>query len=319
MADIPSTICINPSDFNNRVPSFFPANGRYYGFSNRNADGNYCFNLLPVFGGNRRKRNRVIGCIDPDALAFFAAVVANGGSLTDLEKATICQYVKDLKSSDIWNSELADYPMVGGTSNSCSVNLKKPGTFDLTFVNTVSGDFTSNGWKPNGVNSYARTGLDPSIVTPEYVGLEYYSREDANGALVDIGCYDGANYALLSANLSTSAYFFGYTGLPAPANTVVGAVSKGDFFGSIKDEAGSFVQRLFKNGTQIASANEMVGVYPSFEIYLGCYNSSGVATAFTTRQCAGTAILDATTFDDTKVLAFYNARQAMNTTLGRQV
>ena len=94
-------------------------------------------------------------------------LVAAGITDTTIKQA-IWKLTKDLIENNLWSKLNAVYPFVGGTATTCKFNLINPidsdAAFRLTFNNTVSGDFTANGWQGNGVNSYANTHIAPNTL-----------------------------------------------------------------------------------------------------------------------------------------------------------
>jgi len=98
-----------------------------------------------------------------DAQAFITAA-----SITDAtQKNAITTLVNDLKGYGIWTKMKAIYPFVGGTASQHRFNLKSPRTsasdFYLTFFG--GGTHTSNGYVMNGVDSYANSSFNPSLIS----------------------------------------------------------------------------------------------------------------------------------------------------------
>lgn len=256
---------------------------------------------------------------DVDAQLFFDTIDARGGSLTGNEKYAINAYVIAAKNdaNAWWNDTHADYPMVGNTAISCAVNLRNPGTFDLTFANTVAGDFTNTGWTPNGTTSYGRTALTPSTtLTLNSVALEYYSRTNIGEASNDMGCQNGSTQRILMFIRHTAAletFFDCY-------NTTTGRINV-DQPSSLGGY--SFVRRsstdaeVYRNGVSYGSIATGGGTQPTFEIYIGAQNNTGSPIQFNTKETAGAGIFDGLT--TAKVLAQYTARQGLNQKLGREV
>ena len=94
--------------------------------------------------------------VDPDAQAFITAAAITNPT----QQAAINTLVVDLKGYNIWTKFKAIYPIVGGVASSHAVNLKTPGTFNLTF---------GTGWTHNSngmtsLNTFAQTGIQPSTV-----------------------------------------------------------------------------------------------------------------------------------------------------------
>jgi hypothetical protein len=259
---------------------------------------------------------------DADAQTYFNSVVAAGGSLSETEKGAANVYVLAMKSAGIWTSPLiADYPMLGGTSASQKINLKNPGTFDLIFVNTVAGDHTANGWLPNGTTSYARTGITPGthISSANAFCVEFYSRTDIAGS-VTFGCITTAGTQLLqgrvlgasSANPCLHDCFNSTVGRLLGGTVITSASSQ------IFDRISATEHRIFINGTSHITNATGGGTLPTHEIYVGGRNNAGTADAFDSKQCAGFGVYNGG-LTQAQALAQYNARQAMNTTLSRQV
>lgn len=265
----------------------------------------------------RHRRNKEH--IDPDALSFFSAIEEGGGEISRQERRAVSDYVKQAKNDPNawWDSTHADYPMVGGTAASCAVNLKNPGTFDLTWVNTVAGDFTSTGWTPNGVNSYARTGLLPSaVLTLNSVTLEYYSRDNTNEAAIDMGCLDGFTkmVELIVRNGGNTIWSAHNDNVVQGRLTAAQADASGGITAS-RNGAGSSV--LYRKGVSYGSIGTSGGTLPAYEIIIGARANAGVISLYSTKESAGNLVADGLTA--AQALAQYNARQAMNTALSRQV
>ena len=255
--------------------------------------------------------------LDPDAQAFIDAIYTAGGSLSNLEENAINIYVIDAKNNvnAWWNSTLADYPMVGGTMESCKINLKNPGTFDIDFVNTVNGDFVSTGWTPNGSTSYARTGLIPSAqMIINHSHMEYYSRTNILEGGFDMGVLSGG-YFILIIRRTNLAYLECYSNF---GNGLIDEANNNSAISLIGSRISNVDLKLIKDGIQLGSTvTGTAGTLPTKEIYIGCYNNNGVPAFFNTKESAGNQIGHGLTI--LQALAQYNARQLMNTTLSRQV
>lgn len=109
-------------------------------------------------GSNNATSNTItpIAAVDPDAQAFITAA-----SITNpTQQSAIIQLVTDLKGYSIWTKMKAIYPIVGGVASSHAVNLKSPGTYNLTF----SSGWTHNANGMTSLNAFAQTGIQPSTV-----------------------------------------------------------------------------------------------------------------------------------------------------------
>jgi hypothetical protein len=109
-----------------------------------------------------------------DAQAFITAA----GITDPTQQSAIITLVADLKGYSIWTKFKAIYPIVGGIASSHAVNLKTPGTFNLTYAVGVT--HSSTGMIGNGTSRYANTQLTPSTLplTLNSTHYGYYSRTD---------------------------------------------------------------------------------------------------------------------------------------------
>ena len=99
---------------------------------------------------------------DTDALAFFSAAGITDGT----QKSAVNQLVKDLKAGGLWTKMYAIYPFVGGSATSHKFNLKNPVDSDAAYRLVFNGGWThtSSGILANGVNGFANTFLNASLV-----------------------------------------------------------------------------------------------------------------------------------------------------------
>jgi hypothetical protein len=250
---------------------------------------------------------------DADATAFFTAA-----SITDTtQKNAVNTLVLSLKSANIWTKMKALYPVVGGVASSHAVNLKQPGTFNLSFA--TGWTHSSTGMTPS--NGYANTFLTPSTsLSLNSAHLAFYSRTNSTGNFADMGVAN--NTTNLSAILIMSKWsdnkFYGQVNdYDFNDNTV--ADSLGLFCGS---RTSSNVQKTFKNGTVVTSKSVASTLLVGYQIPIGArylQNVAGVPsyTSYSNRQCAFASIGDGLT--DAEALSFYNAIQTYQTTLSRQV
>jgi len=253
---------------------------------------------------------------DPDAQLFFNAQTAAGVTLTTTEKDAVNQWVVDSKAAGIWTKFKAIYPMVGSTATSQKFNLKNPldtnAAFRLSFIG--GGTHSSNGYQPNGINAYADTFLVPSTtLTLNSQHISFYSRTNSNGTEVEMGC----NNAGLNPNTLLEIRTAGTTYVSLAANgyaTYVDANSLGFYIGN---RTASNVTKLFKNNTAVTTSANGSASNPINSISIGALNSGFTKQYYTTKQCAFASIGDGLT--DAEALAFYNAVNAFQVSLARNV
>lgn len=95
---------------------------------------------------------------DSDAAAFITAASISSGP----QRVAINDLVQNLKAASLWSVWSALYPFVGGSSTSHSVNLKTPGTHNITWGGSVTHD--SNGITGDGVSGYGNTNLNANSI-----------------------------------------------------------------------------------------------------------------------------------------------------------
>jgi hypothetical protein len=240
---------------------------------------------------------------DPDAQAFITAA-----AITDVtQKMAINTLVLDLKGYSIWTKFKAIYPVCGGIASSHAVNLKTPGTHNLTFQ--VGWTHSNLGMTP--LNTFANTNLnDNTILSLNSVHISYYSRTNENVAVIEMGTglTDGLFIEARTANVSY--YRVHSTALLTHADTDSRA-----FY--LANRTASNLMNAWKNGVKLATSTGASTTKQNFNIYLGSLNNGGTASFPTGKQCAFASIGDGLT--DTDAANYYTAVQAYQTTLSRQV
>jgi hypothetical protein len=254
---------------------------------------------------------------------FNDRVVAAGGSLTSTERSALVTLIDDLNNAGIWTKMKAIYPMVGASAAACAQNLKSS-SFTGTF--TTGWTFASTGAKPNGTSAYMRTELIPfDVLNPLNFHLSYYSRTQAAGGLFDMGV--GQLLGQYRSNLfirrsnDTSGFDIGNN----TGSLRTGASSQNDGRGFYIGTNRSLTDRvLLRNDVVIASSTTSYNnILMDSQIIIGAENTinfgiQGVnATSFSKQECALTSIGDGLT--DTEASDFYDAVQAFETTLSRNV
>jgi hypothetical protein len=259
-----------------------------------------------------RIKRRVNGTVptDADAQAFITA-----SGISGTEATAINQLVVNLKSANVWTKIKAAYPFVGSSATSCKWNLKSPidsnGSYRLVFFG--GGTFSANGYQPNGTNAYADTYLTPSTaLTLNSTHISYYSRTNITTDIYTMGSYDNTNSLTMYANYNGNNYSDQYNGVNG---RLLSAVARGDGF-FLGNRNASNVHNNWRNTTKLGTSTNStaIGSLPTFKVLLAAIQPTFVNGA---KQCAFASIGDGLT--DAEALAFYNAVQTFNTTLGRQV
>lgn len=253
---------------------------------------------------------------DVDALAFITAAIITDST----QKSAVNQLVVDLKSANIWSKMNAIYPFVGGTAFSHKFNLKDARDLDAAFRLVFAGGWThsSTGALPNGTTAYADTKLVPSsVLNANRTHVAYYSRTNAAGPMADFGAfgsslYENNIYAYIKYT-DGKTYFRINRGASPESNI---AIADSRLFYLLNRNL-FYQEDLFTNTTKNSFYYNSSGLSP-YSIYLAAINNFGTgAVEYSSRETAFASIGEGLT--DGEALAFYNAVQAFNTTLARNI
>jgi hypothetical protein len=242
--------------------------------------------------------------VDPDAQAFITAA-----AITDpTQQGAINTLVVALKGYNIWTKFKAIYPIVGGTASSHAVNLKTPGTYNLSFSSGWT--HSANGMQPNGA-AYADTNFSINQMTASNAAFGIYSRTNDTTNLKVIGAYNGANVSRCWINLTNGNIQIANTGqISYTASPSTG------FFMSRRD-ATNFNQS-YKNGVSLGSVTNNFSVF-NLNFYLGAANDGGSPNYYSTHQLAFAFLGGNSALTNTDASNLYTAVQNFNTALSRQV
>lgn len=308
--------CIGAFKSNNNTPNSYLSNGTKidaFGIWNKELTQSEITELYNSGAG--KQYVSYVSSLDVDAQAFLSAA-----SITNTtQQNAINTLVTSLKTAGIWTKMKAIYPFVGGSATSHKFNLKDPRDLDAAFRLVFSGGWThtSTGALPNGSNAYANTFLATrgQGMANDSMHMSFYSRTDASSGC-DMGGGQTPNYY---------NYFYAKNG-----SSISVAVNDGGFAISSTASSAAFYLAtrnsstqvaVFRNSVKLSLSNSTRTSVTDIPIILGALNNNGIGTpsptSYSTRQQAFASIGDGLT--DAEATAFYNAVQAYQTTLGRQV
>ena len=164
----PATTTNNPT-----TPGYTPTNPELNGF---------CSEVCTVLGGCVVNSTGNVACP-----ASIAAPTDN--------------LITCLKAAGVWNLMDAIYPMVGGTLGTCAINLKNPGTYNITWHGGVTA--SSAGVTGDGATGYGDTGFNAVTAGGNYslnsasFGVDAVGR---SGAPYVMGAYRWREWAILLRN-----------------------------------------------------------------------------------------------------------------------
>jgi len=250
------------------------------------------------------------GGLDPDAQAFITAAAITNPT----QQSAINTLVVGLKADNLWSKSLVLYPIVGGVSTAHAVNLKSPGTYNMSF---------SSGWTHSangmiGSSAFVNTQFNPTTagVNKLNFGMSVYSRTNTSGYKVDIGVVDSTSgsYSWLVPRYSGSLDFAGsYDDSNFNGNYLTNTLG---LMSVVRDSATT--QKLYQSGVQKGTRTGFSATADiNLNIYFGARNNSNIAMNYSDRQYAFVAIHEG--FNATEITNFNTKIQAFQTTLGRQV
>jgi hypothetical protein len=244
------------------------------------------------------------------------AFIFNGAISDATQISAVNTLVTTLKTAGVWTKMKAVYPMVGGTALAHKFNLVNPVDSTSAYALTFAGGWThsSTGALPNGTTAYANTNLTQSTsgLAQNNWGFSVYSRTNKTGnSGVSFGSEQAGGVTVMYLKTATNnlASYMNSFNIYFVPNTD----SRG-FFQSIRNTSTSV--KLIKNST-INNGSITSSVNHTIPFYLAANNYYGTATGFDNCETAFASIGDGLT--DAEATTFYNAVQAFQTTLGRQV
>jgi hypothetical protein len=247
---------------------------------------------------------------DTDALSYLSPTRAN--ITNSLERLGINYLVSILKLNNLWTKIIAAYPFVGSTQSSCLRNLKED-TNNLIFFNTVAGDFTSNGWLPNGTNSYADTNITFNTETSlNSLAMGFYSRTNNISLGIDMGgSAINTNSISLSGGITMSTTSNNATGLVSSISSTQGLF--------VVSRTASNAVANYRNGVSLNTSTNTSIALPPVNCFLGArqFGNGGPASNFSNRQFAFAFISSGLTAGEVSTL--YTIIQNFQTILQRAV
>lgn len=216
---------------------------------------------------------------DADAQAFFDACDTEPSAAA---KTAINDLVTGLKADAIWDELDAFWPMCMEDSQAGRLNLKSPGDFTLTAVNSPT--FTAKyGWAGNGTSSYLNTGWDPATN-----GSNYTQNDASFGCWVDAGTDSGSNVAVIMGGFATRgsilyprlsagtvAYYINSSVSSASTSTVTTRQGL-----TVAERIGASSVQVFRDGASLGTDTETSGALAAADVYIGAGNNNGTAFGY---------------------------------------
>lgn len=254
---------------------------------------------------------------DSDAEVFFTAA-----GITDAtQKSAVNTLVLGLKSNSIWTKMLALYPFVGGSASAHAVNLKTPGTYNITWNGGIT--HSASGVQGNGTTGYGNTGITPfSHLTLDNTHISVYSRTNSTVAEVEIGTFDGTVLLGMFCKY-TDGKAYGYQNEPngtgAAQVAAASNTSSAAFYTLSRVNSSASGSSIYRNAVVGATtgSNNVGYTHPNSTLMVLARGNPGAPSLFSNRQVALISVGSGLTSTDASNL--YTLVQSYQTTLGRQV
>lgn len=276
-------------------------------------------NNLTYFDQNAKSYLNAAG-IPNDSTIFYS------GTVYEITGAEIWLAVNDyflaLYDADIYKKMQCIYLMIGGTAAYHKWNAKYPINFDLANRLTFSGGLThsATGILPDGTSGWANTYFVPSVSMIDNFHISYYSL--TNSAKAGEYCVGALNVAGTAASLfilrrDNNVATFGM----ATGSSSTGAANT---ISAVNDSRGLFTGNLLSDVAKIYKAGQIVsGTSSDYNVAvtdrsLGLFARNGATVlGFTDKECCYLTLGNG--FTDADALAEYNAAQALQTALHRNI
>ena len=259
--------------------------------------------------------------VDADALLFITNAV-----ITDTtQQNAIYTLVSYLKTNGLWTKFKAIYPFVGGVANSHKYNLidarDDNSAYRLTF--SGGGTHTSDGYVMNGIDSYANTFFNPSLISG-------YNDNHSFGLYLKTQTPIGGGWHLGYGNTTTGDPLYGLAVRRNGTNDLLydsGNFSQnGRIQTTITDAKGFWCgnsranndRRIFKNGTEFAQKlSAVIGTTPNDVMTIGALNGTSGSIKYYLSGINSFTFL-ASSLSATELTNLNTAVTSFQTTLGRQ-
>jgi hypothetical protein len=270
---------------------------------------------------NRVRGSGAARAFDSDALAWEAAVAANGGSVSLNQRILIDQLIYSLKSAGCWSLMDDAWLLVAENAQQALTSLKQKRL--ATAVNSPTFG-TNAGYTFDGATNYIDTGFICSshgvAMTTNDIRLGVYERVNINQSTYAAGVLVATNRRLDMRNRSGGGSMLACANSLSSTFTLPIADSRGL---SVVSRKGATVTDVvsYKNGDLLVRAADPTGIgssLPNLSLYFGATNNLGGGAATFRATTLGWVSVGAA-LSAGQELAEYNALQAYMTAKGANV
>ena len=245
------------------------------------------------------------------ACVYMARVVEAGGTTPSVSVQHAVEDLTIIAHSIFGSNAYAVYPLYGGNAASHAINLMGS-KYTMVWVDTVT--HSSFGITGDGATGYGSTGLNmKTVFSPVRFSFGGYVRSNSAADVYDMGGQATSQGALIKAR-TVAGNFVSTTGSLGGGVTQIStavAASTGLFVAQRSDHV---ISGQIRNGVLLAQDADAWSVMPDLNFAVGAAAGLGTPSA---RNLAFAFVCISTSYANQTT--WYNAVQAFQTTLGRQV
>lgn len=237
------------------------------------------------------------GSYDADAQTYFNALTTAGITPTTQQKTDINTFIVNAKANGWWTTRKAIYFPVWSSASANAINLKNPGTYNLTFVNAPT--HAADGVAFNGTTQYANTGLPlNTMASANSLSISCYSQTNNTNTGMAMGAFDNSGTkGNIFIRLYNTASFASTSCADATSSSPARSGTTFGFYALSR--TGSTGYKYFRNGTGVSVTSTSLSPLNSQNIYLGCYSTTTTAGgSFSNRKLSYADIGDGLTDTD---------------------
>jgi len=253
----------------------------------------------------------------------YSPLTTNWINATGESNPTILNALNTFEDGLILNSFVSRlpviYPFVGGNSTKHAFNFMNTANFQLSFYGGIT--HNENGYTPNGINGYARTGILPLTTTPK-AGNSFgiYSRTNGGFFAIEVSSMDNSssftgNEIVIKAQ-DDNTYWCNFdtitTGNGNYLTNSLGLISN--------VRTNNSTRKLFQGSILKATISSNNTSNNNNEYYLSVrgYGSGAGVVAFSPRNLSFVYFANQA-FTDAEIVTFSSLVQDLQTSLNRQV
>ena len=229
-----------------------------------------------MFGLNLGATSSSASGYDPDADAYFTAVEAASGTLSDTFKTNYNTMILTLKSDGVYSKLLRFNPNAGGTEAAAEVDQIIPTTNNINFVNSPTID-AEIGITFDGFTQYATTGFVPSTgfadAYDHQEGVFSISPSTVSNGNI-IGAQDSNLILLKSRHTGGRIHYFAHYSISSTSFPAANQMIQGS------RQNNSYMQLTIDGVIESSLTTTTSNPLPAVEFYYGAKNKNDVAEQF---------------------------------------